>query len=384
MASPAPIRNFPGMTRKRVLTAVLTLAVAAGLAVTAPGANAEGAPKFPGGELQAGLDALVDGGAASAALLRVDDGRSHWSGAAGTAELGGSAPADAGGYFRIGSVTKSFVATVVLQLADEGLLGLDDPIEDHLPGLVPGGAGISVRRILDHTSGLHDYMSEPGMSTNRWRGDARFESYEPGTLLDVAFATGPEEPEPGWHYSNTNYIVAGLLVERLTGNTLADEIKARILVPLGLRHTTLPGNDPAVPEPHAHGYTTVDGVLVDATEQNPSLDWAAGEMISTTADLNRFFGALLGGRLTSPESLRAMRETVATGTIFTYGLGLQKFALPCGVSATGHGGQLLGYLTYSLRADDGRVATLNYNPYKRGATQEEVTAILATALCRTR
>ncbi|MBB6033260.1 serine hydrolase domain-containing protein [Phytomonospora endophytica] len=370
------------MTRKRILTAVLTLAVAAGLGVTALDANAEAPPKLPGAELQAGLDALVDGGAASAALLRVDDGRSHWSGAAGTAELNGSAPADPRGHFRIGSVTKSFVATVVLQLVDEGLLGLDDPIGEHLPGLVPGGGDITVRQILDHSSGLHDYMSEPGMSTNRWRGDARFDSYEPGELLDIAFATTPDEPEPGWHYSNTNYIVAGVLVERLTGNTLADEIGARILDPLRMRHTSLPGDDPSVPEPHAHGYTTVDGAFVDATEQNPSLDWAAGEMISTTADLNRFFGALLGGRLTSPEALQAMRTTVPTGTIFEYGLGLQEFALPCGTTATGHGGQLLGYLTYSLRTDDGRVATLNYNPYERGATQEEITSILATALCR--
>jgi len=104
-------------------------------------------------------------------------------------------------------------------------------------------------------------------------------------------------------------------------------------------------------------------------------------MISTTADLDRFFSGLLGGKLLSPGTLSAMRETVATGTIFDYGLGLQRFTLPCGETATGHGGRLLGYLTYSLCTDDGRVATLGYSPYLRGATEAEVAGILSAALC---
>ncbi|MEV0650344.1 serine hydrolase domain-containing protein [Phytomonospora sp. NPDC050363] len=384
------------MTRRRVLTTALTLTALAGLGVFAVDANASTTPApatdsalsapstIPGADLQQRLDALVDGEAASAALFRVDVGREHWSGAAGVAELGGSEPADRRGHFRIGSVTKTFAATVVLQLVDEGLLGLDDFVEEHLPGVVPNGSAITVRHVLNHGSGLHDYMSEPGYSTNRWRGDARFDSYEPRELLDVAFAHGPDFEVPGsqWHYSNTNYIVAAMLIERLTGESFADEVEDRVLRPARMRDTVVPGEDPGLPEPHAHGYTTVDGVLVDATEQNPSLDWAAGEMISTTADLNRFFTALLSGRLTSRESLREMRQTVATGTpLFEYGLGLQEYPLPCGKSAFGHGGQLLGYLTYSLRTDDGRVATLSYNPYLRGATQDEIVGILAGALC---
>lgn len=384
MAARREIRSFRDMTRTRLLTAALTLAALAGLGAFVVDANASAPPAaIPRQELQDRLDSLVDGEVASAALLRVDAGHAHWSGASGAAEVGGSEPADPRGHFRIGSVTKTFAATVLLQLVDEGSLGLDEFVDEHLPGVVPNGDAITIRHVLAHQSGLHDYMSEDGYSTNKWRGDARFDSYEPAELLDVAFAHEPDFEVPGsrWHYSNTNYIVVAALIEHLTGESYGEQVEERILRPLRMRDTTVPGDDPTVPEPHAHGYTTVDGVLVDATEQNPSLDNAAGEMISTTADLNRFFGALLGGKLLSPGTLSAMRETVATGTIFEYGLGLQKFTLPCGEAATGHGGQLLGYMTYSLRTDDGRVATLSYNPYLRSASEAEIAGILGAALC---
>lgn len=297
--------------------------------------------------------------------------------AAGLAELGDDRPADARGHFRIGSVTKSFVATVVMQLVDEHRLRLDDPIEAHLPGVVPGGADVTVRQLLNHTSGLYDYMSEPGYSTNRWRGEDRFDDYAPRQLLDVAFAHEPYfAPGTDWRYSNTNYIVVGLLIEELTGADYGDAIRDRILKPLRLRHTSVPGHTPGLPGPHAHGYTEVDGATVDATEQDPSLDWAAGEMIATTADLTRYFEALLAGELTSRRSLAAMLDTVETDTFFEYGLGIQRFALPCGVSMYGHSGQLLGYTTYATAK-----ATLSYNPGAEAPSQERVAEVFAGTYC---
>ena len=339
---------------------------------------------FPRSALQSGLDRLVDTQAASAALLRIREGDHEWAAGSGTQTLASSVPVSTSGRFRIGSVTKTFVATVILQLADEGRLALDDPIARHLPGVVPGGEAITVRQVLNHTSGIYDYAHEPDRSTNRWRGEARFRTYRPQELLDVAFARPPYfPPGQGWHYSNTNYVVAGLLVEKLTGKPYGDAVTERIIRPLRLNQTTVPGTDPAVPEPHAHGYTEVAGTLVDATEMNPSLDWAAGEMISTAADLGRFLSALLGGELISGAALAAMRETVETGQMFRYGLGLQQYDLPCGSTVFGHGGELLGFLTYAMAsADGGRQLVLSYNPLRSPeGTSETVIGLFSDGFC---
>jgi D-alanyl-D-alanine carboxypeptidase len=316
---------------------------------------------FRRADLQAGLDRLVESGSATAALLRIQQGRDEWAAHAGANELSSSVPPSPSSRFRIGSVTKTFVATVVLQLVDEGTLALDDPIDRHLPGVVPNGTAITVRQILNHTSGIYDYAHERDWSTNRWRGDGRFRTYQPQELLDVAFAKAPYfPPGQGWRYSNTNYVVAALLIERLTGRPYGVEITERILRPLHLNQTSLPGTDPTVPEPHAHG-----------------------EMISTTADLNRFIAALLGGDLLSPATLSAMRDTVETGGGFRYGLGLQEFDLPCGTTITGHGGELLGYITYTTISSDGRQLTLSYNPHRRqtGSTPDAVINLLTVAYC---
>ncbi len=339
---------------------------------------------FPRSALQSGLNRLVETQAASAAMLRIREGEHEWAAGAGKQELGSTVPVSTSGRFRIGSVTKTFVATVVLQLADEGRLALDDPIARHLPGVVAGGDAISVRQILNHTSGIYDYAHERDRSTNRWRGDARFRTYRPQELLDVAFTHPPHfPPGRGWRYSNTNYVIAGLLVEKLTGKPYGDAVAERIIRPLRLNQTTVPGTDPAVPEPHAHGYTDVAGTLVDVTEMNPSLDWAAGEMISTASDLNRFLSALLGGELTSAAALAAMRDTVETGQMFRYGLGLQQYDLPCGTTVLGHGGELIGFLTYAMvSADGGRQLTLSYNPLpSREGTIETVIGLFSNGFC---
>ncbi|MER5420926.1 serine hydrolase domain-containing protein [Streptosporangium roseum] len=330
------------------------------------------------------LHRMVADKAATAALLQADEGGRAKASVAGVRDLRTGRPAVADGYFRIGSVTKTFVATVVLQLADEGRLKLDDPIQRHLPGLVPNGAAITVRHLLNHTSGLHDYMSEEGYSTNRWRGEERFRSYTPQQLLKVAFAKPPYFKDPGssWRYSNTNYIVAGMLIEKLTGRPYGKEVERRILRPLKLTRTSVPGNAYGLREPHAHGYEALPtGRIVDATRMNPSLDWAAGEMISTTGDLNAFFDGLLGGKLTSKAALREMRTTVDTGAGFAYGLGLQKYAVPCGETVWGHSGELIGYMTFAFRADDGRSMTLSINPHTRQPSTAEIFAIASDVYC---
>ncbi|WP_067535547.1 serine hydrolase domain-containing protein [Nocardia crassostreae] len=309
------------------------------------------------------LDAVVHRAAATAGadvLLPVSDaaGAQLWSARGTGLDQPGGEGADS--RFRIGSVTKTFVATVVLQLVDEGRVGLDDPIDEHLPSVVPGGQRITVRQLLNHTSGLYDYMKEPGMSTNRWRGDDRLLGNHPDQLLDNAFRHEPYfAPGAGFRYSNTNYIVLGTLVERLTGNAYGDEIARRILRPLGLAHTLAPGQDAGIPAPALRAERTLDdGVTVEVTEQNPSLDWAAGEMISTTGDLDVFLNALLSGKLTSPGALSEMTRTVPMGQGFHYGLGIQRFDPPCGGPLWGHSGELLGYLTYAYRSPAGRTMTM--------------------------
>jgi D-alanyl-D-alanine carboxypeptidase len=336
--------------------AVAVVAVAAG-------------PCFPAAQ----LNELVSSGSASAALLTVDDSRGRVSDAAGAAQPDG--------YFRIGSVTKTFVATVVLQLVDEGKVSLDAPIEQYLPSLVPNGPNITVRHVLNHRSGIYDYAHDAGFSTNRWRGAERFRHFEPEELLSVAFGHEPYfAPDQGWHYSNTNYVIAGLLIERLTGRPYGAEVATRILKPLRLTRTSVPGDRPGLPQPHARGYADVDGRLVDATLMNPSLDWAAGEMISTAQDVNAFFKALLGGRLLSAESLAQMRGYREATTLFDYGLGLQRFHLPCGRDIEGHSGQLLGYTTYSLHGPTTQ-STLSYNPLPNTDPATSLISLFSSLYC---
>lgn len=296
----------------------------------------------------------------SAALLSVTDPGLAGTWTSGSPRPEGTPPPSGDERVRIGSITKTFVATAILQLVDEGRIDLDAPVETYLPTTVPNGATITVRQILNHTSGLYDYMKGEDWSTNRWRGDERFTTYSPDQLLAEAFRHEPYfAPGADFRYSNTNYIVTGKLIEAVTGQPYSTVIEHRILRPLHLTGTSFPGSDPRLPEPAVHATASLDnGRTVDVTEQNVSLDWAAGEMISTTRDLQSFFDALLGGGLISEESLAQMRTTVPMGMGFHYGLGLERFDLPCGGRLWGHGGQILGYVTYAYRRDDGRSLTM--------------------------
>jgi D-alanyl-D-alanine carboxypeptidase len=310
--------------------------------------------------LQKVLDSLVAGGAAGV-LMHYRDEHGLWRGASGVAEVGTDRLVDPEGWFRIGSVTKTYTAAVVLSLVSDGLVGLDDSCERWFPGVVPGGDGITVRQLLNHTSGLYNYtddLPEPKQIVLD-----RYNHWEPQRAIGMATAHDPLfAPGSSWSYSNTNYILLGLLIEVATGSSYAEAIRARVLEPLGLRQTIVPGDEVTLPEPHAHGYLPVDGELVDLAEFNASKAWAAGEIVSTAQDLNRFYAALLTGELLRPAELEAMLTTVDTGDGGGgYGLGIGRVELPDGLVVWGHTGGIFGYLTGSYHsADASRQLSLSY------------------------
>jgi D-alanyl-D-alanine carboxypeptidase len=252
--------------------------------------------------------------------------------------------------FRVGSVTKTFVATVVLQLAGEGRLALDDPIERWLPGLVPGGANITIRQLLNHTSGLGDYADDAFV---RRVLDDRGRVWAPGELVAIGTSHAPLfAPGAGLAYSSTGYIALGLIVEAASGHPLATELRRRIFAPLHLRATSLDAK-PRIAGRHAHGYTRYHGGRrpLDISDIGQSFAWAAGAVVSNTHDLAHFYRALLRGRLLRADLLAAMRTTVpAAGQ--QWGLGLIETPHRCGAS-WGHGGETLGYETNADSSPDG-------------------------------
>ncbi|MGM1064607.1 serine hydrolase domain-containing protein [Saccharothrix sp. Mg75] len=325
-------------------------------------------------ELRAIMRETVDSGIAGM-QLRVRDERGEWVGSAGVRRLGGAAEPPTDGRFRIGSATKTITATVVLQLVAEGAVGLDASAADHLPGLGLD-PGITVRMLLQHTSGVSNHTGdvrpdgtvEPGIT---WSGpewvEGRFRTYRPVELARYALSRPARfAPGTGWSYSNTNYALALLLIEAVTGNSYADEVRRRVLRPLGMRDTVVPGTSAGIPGPHAHAYYRYqkDGreEVVDITRQNPSWVPGAGDLVSTTADLAAFMAGLTGGTLLPAPLLAEMREPhPATG----YGLGLFVLDLGpgCGGAVLNHNGGVQGYATLMYRSVDGSrtlTASLTY------------------------
>ncbi|MEV6745764.1 serine hydrolase domain-containing protein [Streptomyces sp. NPDC051080] len=254
--------------------------------------------------------------------------------------------------FRAGSITKTFVATVVLQLARERRLHLTDTVERLLPGLVRGngndGRRITLRTLLSHTSGLYDYTGDPSARP-----------LSPAAAVRVALAHRPTNAPGRYAYSNTNYAVLGLVVQRVTGHGYATEIRNRLITPLRLKGTSLPGSRTSLPAPHGRAYTRdpADGTLRDVTALDPRTAGPAGELISTLDDLNRFYAALLGGRLLAPAQLALLLNTEATQGV--YGLGIYPQKLSCGTTVWGHNGHIAGSYARTAATRDGR-HTLTY------------------------
>ncbi|MGG3521811.1 serine hydrolase domain-containing protein [Bacillus pseudomycoides] len=283
-------------------------------------------------------------------LAKTSEGGKTWGYAAGVANLSTKKPMKTDFRFRIGSVTKTFTATVVLQLAGENRLNLDDSIEKWLPGVIQGngydGNQITIRQILNHTSGIAEYLRSKDadmMNTKK--------TYTAEELVKIGLSLPPDfAPGKGWSYSDTGYVLLGILIEKVTGNSYAEEIENRIIEPLELSNTFLPGNSSVIPGTnHARGYVQPDGAseLKDVTYYNPSIASSAGDMISTADDLNKFFSYLLSGKLLKEQQLKQMLTTVPTGSaeISGYGLGIYETKLPNGVSIWGHTGSIPGFVT---------------------------------------
>ncbi|MFD7137466.1 serine hydrolase domain-containing protein [Streptomyces sp. NPDC059894] len=294
---------------------------------------------------------------APGAMARIDDGgTAHWL-TVGVADRSAGRALGAGDRFRIGSVTKTFSAVVLLQLADEGKLSLDAPVNRHLPGLLPDDR-ITVRHLLSHRSGLYDYTNDLFAQTVSGFEAVRTKVFTYRQLVDLSLRHArTTDPGGAYSYSNTNFVVAGMLVEKLTGHPVGTEYGRRIIEPLKLRDTFYVHPDTAIPGTHTRGYLTPDApatALVDATRQTVSWAQSAGAIVSSTRDLNTFLSALLRGQLTSAEGLKQMQRWVPAGTGQAYGLGLRRRDLSCGVSVYGHTGAVQGYYTYAFASADGR------------------------------
>ncbi|MFE0100356.1 serine hydrolase domain-containing protein [Streptomyces sp. NPDC059009] len=366
-----------GTARGLAATAV---AAAVTAALAAPAAQAQSAGSAgahgprPHEATQRALAAAVGPDAPGATAQAVDK-NGVWKGASGTGDLATGAPRGADDHFRVGSVTKSFVATVLLQLQGEGEIDLDDTVGKWLPGVVKGhghdGDGITVRQLLNHTSGVFNVSADPEFRDRVFSErflKHRYDTWTPEQMVSLAMRHKPDfAPGQGWKYSNTNYVLAGMIIKKVTGHDYGDEIERRVIKPLGLRATSLPGTDPTVPAPSSRGYKKLSdapgATLHDLTEFNPTVAGSAGSMISDSADLNRFYRALLGGRLLPKKQLAEMKTTVPAGEGGRrYGLGLEPVKLSCGPTFWGHGGDVHGASTLAGTTADGRHAlTLNLN-----------------------
>ncbi|MYW05695.1 serine hydrolase domain-containing protein, partial [Streptomyces sp. SID3343] len=318
----------------------------------------------------------------------------------GEAELHTGRPMPHNGNYRTGSTTKTFIATVTLQLVAEGRLSLDDTVDKWLPGLVTGtndGTRITLRDLLGHTSGIRSYtgvpQAFPGLYSAAGYRANRFRHYSPEELITPALSLPSIfEPGTGWSYSNTNYVLVGMVIAKATGHSWGDEVRDRIIRPLGLRDTKVPGDDPFLPYPHAQAQHTFRGDTrpTDTTVLNHTVADAAGAIGSTPSDIERFFSALLGGRLLRPAQLAEMRRThpIPDEPGRGYGLGLEYTPLSCGGVYWQHGGDDLGFSSENGVTADGRRSVLvvkNSVDENDEAKQERIDAatkkLIDDALC---
>ncbi|MEU4511024.1 serine hydrolase domain-containing protein [Nonomuraea wenchangensis] len=362
-------------------------------------------------ELLIALDRAVADGDVPGMVAEVRDPRGRWFGSAGVADLRTGRERHAQERFRIGSAAKPFTATVVLQLAAEGRLSLDDTVDKWLPGLVKGngndGGTITIRHLLNHTSGIFNYGNDreefAKLSGPAWL-EHRYDVYTPERLVEIGLRNPRsfEAPGDGFVYSNTGYILAGMIVEKVTGRTLAGEIERRIVRPLGLTGTYLPAAETELRGPHPRHYSTLfatetDAKVYDVTDQSATTGWAAGGVVSTVGDLHLFAGALLRGELLPPAQQREMFAMVRTGIRMpdgtwkdtwipdtTYGAGVFSWELSCGVQVWGIGGAITGGFSFAMGTRDAQhmIAThMNIDRYGEHNSLDMSRTVIEAAFC---
>lgn len=320
---------------------------------------------------QLALHAIVQQGMAQQRVPGVIAGvwtpQGAWRTAVGIADLRTAEPMMLDGHVRIASVSKTFVATVLLQLIAEGKATLEDTLEAYVPG-VPNGERITLRHLLGMTGGLFNYVNDPKFEA-AYTTDP-LSPFSHAQFLQLLQRNPPVfAPGEGAEYSDSNYYLLGLVIERLTGRSAAAEIEARIVQPLGLRGTSLPAT-PAMPAPAPRGYAADPGSadLRDLTESSAEIPWTAGAMISTLDDLRIWAPALATGALLTPamqqERLRGVPLVSSSGRTFAYGLGIMTSD-----GWSGHAGAIFGYSTWMLH-HPGRGATVIVLA-NRGETMQE-------------
>lgn len=355
-----------------------------GTALTLTGAILVGALAIPSYEnvhavkkrtsIEQVIDKAADAKNIPGVIVTVKNGEASWAYASGEGNIERNHKVDADSAFRIGSTTKTFVATVVLQLAGEKKLSLDDTVEKWLPGLIKGkgydGSKITIRQLLNHTSGIADYLT-PDLKEKLIENPS--ENYTAEKLISRALQL---EPVKGWSYSNTNMVIIGLLIQKVTGESYAEQIQKRIIDPLSLKETVLPGSSMDIPKKNARGYLNTGDKLVDITLFNPSFANASGEMISTGEDMTTFFRALLGGKLLTPEMQKEMVTHTVDTRLGKYGLGIHATKLPDGTEVWGHGGGIPGFTNFAGGTKDGQhVISININVL---GAEKQINNILAS------
>ncbi|MFE9353140.1 serine hydrolase domain-containing protein [Streptomyces olivaceoviridis] len=334
--------------------------------------------------LAAVLRAAVAQGAPGA-LARIDDRGRTYRVTQGVADRATRRAVSTDDRFRIGSVTKTFSAVVLLQLVDEHRLSLDAPVNRYLPDLLPDDR-ITVRHVLSHRSGLYDYTDDMFASSVSGFEAVRKKVFTYRQLVALSLRK-PRTNAPGaaYAYSNTNFVVAGLLIEKLTGRSVRTAYQDRVIGPLKLKDTFYVHPDTAIPGRYARGYLTPDTAgapLVDATAQTVSWAQSAGAIISSARDLDVFYSALLKGKLMSAARLAEMERFTKVNSTTAYGLGLRRRDLSCGVSVYGHTGAVQGYYTYAFSTKDGgRSLTAVANTSNNGKVWDTLAGALESAFC---
>ena len=331
--------------------------------------------------LLAAMQALVGAGATGVSAL-VDDGHGVGRFAVGSARLDPPLALRPADQFRVGSITKTAVSVVALQLAEQGRLSLRDSIESWLPHVVPNGSAITLRMLLNHTSGIFNYTDDQDFFATVLAHPYRH--WSPRELVDVATSHPPVfAPGTDWSYSNTNYILVGLVLQKATGKSVADLVQQRVIRPLHLENTYLAGTA-GFRSRFAHGYAP-PGLLgdgyVDLSRWSPSWAWAAGALVSNAPDLARFYQSLLSGRLLSRAMLHQMTTTVSAAPGLGYGLGIFTADTPCG-TIWGHDGGIPGYVSIAYNNAEGtRSAVVLMPTQPDSAIVPKFQSVVLAAVC---